>query len=66
MDIGRLIRDRVKQAMEGKGGRTNIAIAVNRDGESSHTSVYSDDDITVIEQDGERRVIRHPPPRDGD
>jgi hypothetical protein len=59
MDIGRVIRDRVKAALDGKHGRTNIAIAVNRDGSSSHTTVYSDDDVTIVERDGERHVVRH-------
>jgi hypothetical protein len=66
MDLGRLIRDRLRDAVthddaSGKDRRTNVAIASNV-GDSGHvTTVYSDDDVTIIERDGERQVIRHTP-----
>lgn len=68
MDIGRVIRDRVKRALDGRptGGRTNIAISATLGGEHHSTVVYSDDEVTIIERDGERQVIRHrPDPADG-
>ncbi|MCU1374728.1 MAG: hypothetical protein JWO68_2014 [Actinomycetia bacterium] len=40
---------------------TNAAISVNTDGEGHSTSVYSDDEHTVIIRDGETEVIRHRP-----
>jgi hypothetical protein len=64
MDIARLIRDRLRDALDRKDGQTNIVISGNV-GESGHsTTVYSDDDVTIIERDGERHVIRHTPPSD--
>ncbi|GEM_PF-6125018 len=38
--------------------RTNIAAAVNVGRARSTTSVYVDDDLTIVEQDGVRRVVR--------
>ena len=63
MDLGRLIRDRLRDALEvhgaGEGGRTNVAISTNVGGAGHSTTVYSDDEVTIIERDGQRQVIRH-------
>ena len=63
MDLGRLIRDRLREALKGggtdEGGRTNVAISGNVGGSGRSTTVYSDDDVTIIERDGQRQVIRH-------
>ncbi|MEY2447321.1 MAG: hypothetical protein QOH79_797, partial [Acidimicrobiaceae bacterium] len=63
---GRLIRDRLREALkhedaEGQGGQTNVAISANIGGSGHSTTVYSDDDVTIIERDGVRQVIRHTP-----
>jgi hypothetical protein len=66
MDLGRLIRDRVRDALqregdERRGQQTNIAISSNIGGDGHSTTVYSDGEVTIIEHDGEREVIRHTP-----
>ena len=61
MDVGETIRKQVKDALEqaAKTGRVNMASATNVGGSGHTTSVYSDDDVTVIDRDGETQVIRH-------
>lgn len=67
MDLGRMIRDRIRAALatdEDSGGRrergqSNVAFSANIGTSGSSTAVYSDDDVTIIEQDGERQVIHH-------
>jgi RNase adaptor protein for sRNA GlmZ degradation len=61
MDIGETIRTQVRKAVEqaARDGRANVASAVNVGGAGHHTSVYSDDQVTVIERDGETQVIQH-------
>jgi hypothetical protein len=63
MDLGRLIRDRLRDALEqgdaGPKHQTNVAISSNIGGSGHSTTVYSDDDVTIIERDGERQVIHH-------
>jgi hypothetical protein len=51
MDIAKLIRDALRHG--------NVAISTNVGEPGRRTSVYSDDDVTIIERDGEREVIRH-------
>lgn len=73
MDLGRMIREHVRQAVDqarrtqplgfvnGRSTRMNVAAASNG-GRSPHTmTVYSDDDVTIIQRDGHREVIRHRP-----
>jgi hypothetical protein len=59
-DLGRLIREQLKEALKraAKEGPTNVAIATNVGGEGHTTSVYSDDEVTIIERDGHTEVIR--------
>ena len=63
MDLARLIRDRLREALgqddSEDGNRTNIAFSGNVGSSGRSTTVYSDDDVTIIEQDGERQVIPH-------
>ncbi|MEY2420382.1 MAG: hypothetical protein QOI95_449 [Acidimicrobiaceae bacterium] len=63
MDIGRLIRRRLRDALQqGDGGEartTNVAISSNIAGSGHSTTVYSDGEVTIIERDGERQVIHH-------
>ncbi|MEY2434475.1 MAG: hypothetical protein QOC92_4200 [Acidimicrobiaceae bacterium] len=66
MDIARLIRDRVRDALhraaDATDDGTNIAISGNV-GSSGHTTiVYSDNDVTIVERDGKREVIRRGSP----
>jgi hypothetical protein len=58
MDLGRLIRERVRAALA-DGGGTNVAAAVNINRPGRTTAVCSDADVTVIQRDGETEVIRH-------
>jgi hypothetical protein len=60
MDLGEQIRKRVADALEqaARDGRANVAGAVNVGGSGHRASVYSDDEVTVIERDGETEVIR--------
>jgi len=59
MDLGAVIRKSIRQA--GEAGRRNVASAVNVGTDGCTTSVYSDDQVTIIERDGRTRVIRHDP-----
>jgi len=61
MDLGRLIRERVEAAVASARtrGPRNIATATNVSSTGHTTSVYSDDDVTIIERDGHRQVIHH-------
>ena len=67
MDLAALIRRHVEKALAAahergqEPGQNNVAVASNVNGEGRRTSVYSDDDVTIIERDGERQVIRHRP-----
>jgi hypothetical protein len=71
-DLGDAIRRRVKKAVEDALGAdkettapkdstatsVNIAAAVNV-GQDGHTvTAYSDDDVTIVQRDGETRVVR--------
>ena len=58
-ELKRLVRERVRTAIDdaGTGGGTNVAAAVNVGGDGHSTSVYSDDEGTVITRDGRTEVI---------
>ena len=58
-ELARLIRKRVRASIGGAGARggTNVAAAVNVAGDGHSTSVYSDDDGTVITTDGRTEVV---------
>jgi hypothetical protein len=59
-DITNRIRRAVKDAGgEGKTGGTNIAAAINVGTDGKTTSVYSDDEVTIVQKDGETTVTRH-------
>ena len=62
MDLGRLIRDRVRDAL--RRGPTNVASSVNVSSSGHTTAVYSDDDVTIVQRDGVTRVIRHEEPEE--
>jgi hypothetical protein len=49
MDIAKLIQDALRHG--------NVAISTNVGEPGRRTSVYADDDVTIIERDGERQVI---------
>ena len=57
MDLGRLIRKAVQQAL--RDGPTNVAGAANVGGRGHTSAVYSDDDVTIVHRDGVTHVIRH-------
>jgi hypothetical protein len=67
MDLGETIRKQVLDAVDAalKAAPKNIATATNVSSattvsRSGHTvSVYVDDEVTIVERDGKRRVIRH-------
>jgi hypothetical protein len=65
MNLARLLRDQLREALKdsGEGDRQqrNVAISSNIGRAGHSTTVYSDDDVTIIERDGERQVIRHTP-----
>ena len=57
MDLGRFIREKVRDAV--RAGPKNVAAAVNIDMSGRTTAVYSHDDVTIVQRDGETHVIRH-------
>ncbi len=71
MDLGETIRKKVLEAVDAalKSTPKNIASATNVSSATStstpvsssgHTvSVYVDDEVTIVERDGTRRVFRH-------
>ena len=60
MDLGRLIREQVRRALDDpSAGGVNVAAASNVDGSGHTTSVHSDGHVTVIRRDGETQVIHH-------
>lgn len=58
MDLGRLIREQVRDALRRGSGRFNAAVAVNHKRSGHTTSVYSDDKVTIIQRDGRTQVTR--------
>ena len=71
MDLGETIRRKVHEAVdaalravpgdasEGPTGATTFASATNVSTSGHSVSVYVDDEVTIVERDGKRRVIRH-------
>ena len=51
------IRKSVDEAL--KAGPANIAAAVNTGADGQSTSVYSDQDVTIVQHNGETQVFRH-------
>lgn len=73
MDLARLIRRRVQEALdaasessETTASGANIAAAANIGRSGRSTAVYSDDDVTIVQRDGHTEVFRHGPDRAGD
>ena len=62
MDLGRMIRERVRDGL--RRGPTNVASAVNVSSSGHMTAVYSDADVTIVQRDGVTRVIRHDEPEE--
>jgi hypothetical protein len=57
MDLSELIRERLRAARA--GGGTNVAAAVNVNGDGHTVGVYNDGEVTIIHRDGETRIIHH-------
>ena len=67
MDLGKIIREQLRRAVETakRQGGVNIASATNVGRTGHTTSVYSDSEVTIIQRDGETEVIHHRPQGDG-
>ena len=77
MDLGETIRKHVHEAVDAAlrsipddasrpgTGRT-VASATNVSSSGHSVSVYVDDEVTIVERDGKRRVIRHDEDDDAD
>ncbi len=63
-NLGEMLREAIQKTVDEalKSGPTNVAAAVNVGADGQSTSVYSDQDVTVIQHNGETRVIRHDAP----
>lgn len=59
MDLARLLRERLRNAMKDTDGGLNIAISANVDESGHSTIVTNDGDVTIVERDGECEVIHH-------
>jgi len=73
MDLGESIRKQVQEAVEAalRAAPKNVTTAATSSSSSSSSSVtsvsssghsvsvYVDDEVTIVERDGKRRVIRH-------
>ena len=75
MDLGESIRKQVQEAVEAalRAAPKNVATATTSSSSSTSSSrsvttvsssghsvsVYVDDEVTIVERDGKRRVIRH-------
>lgn len=61
MDLGRLIRERMQDALHRavRDGSVTGAIATNVGGEGNTTTVYTDGEVTIIEHNGQQKVVRH-------
>jgi hypothetical protein len=59
-ELGRQIREQVRRALEEADveGRVNVAAALNVNRDGSRTVAYSDDDVTIVQRDGETEVNR--------
>jgi hypothetical protein len=49
--------DALKRAV--REGRVTGAIATNVGGEGNTTTVYSDDEVTIVEHNGQQKVVPH-------
>lgn len=58
MDLRDLISRRVRDALKDIEGGVNVAAAVNVGTDGHHTAVYSDDEVTIVQRDGETTVSR--------
>ena len=56
-ELRRLIRARLTDAA--RSGAVNVATAVNVDRSGHTTAVYSDNDVTIVQRDGETEVRHH-------
>ena len=61
MNLGRLIRRGVKEAVEQaeRAGPTNAAVAANVGRAGHTTAVYSDGSVTIVHRDGHTEVFHH-------
>jgi hypothetical protein len=62
--LGQMLREAIQKTIDEtlRSGPTNVASAVNVGTDGQSTSVYSDQNVTVIQHNGETRVIRHDAP----
>ncbi|MFN2608660.1 MAG: hypothetical protein ABR511_12350 [Acidimicrobiales bacterium] len=75
-DLGRAIREQVEAAVAkalrdagtatstasaSSSRGTNVVVSANVVSQGHSTSVYSDDEVTIVERDGVTEVIRHQP-----
>jgi hypothetical protein len=61
MDLGETIRKQVQEAVEAalRSSPKNVASATNVSSSGHSVSVYVDDEVTIVERNGKRRVFRH-------
>jgi hypothetical protein len=64
MDLAKMLRKKLRDALV-EGGDTNVAFSANVGKSGSSMSVYSDDEVTIIQRDGETEVIRKRPDAEG-
>ncbi|GAC1599274.1 MAG: hypothetical protein NVS3B21_25650 [Acidimicrobiales bacterium] len=58
-DLGRQIKDAVEEAV--KKGPTSVAAVANVGKPGSHVSVYTDNDVTITNNNGDIKVVHHRP-----
>jgi hypothetical protein len=60
-DLASMLRDAIRKKVDEalKAGPRNVAGAINNGADGQSTSVYSDQDVTVVQHNGETRVFRH-------
>ena len=63
-DLGRQFKDAVEGAV--KKGPTSIAAVANVGKPGSHVSVYTDNDVTITNNNGDVKVVHHRHPDDSD
>jgi hypothetical protein len=58
-ELGRIIAKHVRTALREAGRLESTNVAVSTSGGEPHSvSVYSDQDVTIVQRDGKTRVIR--------
>lgn len=62
--LGAALRKAVSEALD--AGSLNVAVAANVGANGETTSVYSDQEVTVIQRDGHTQVIHHSSPSEPD